>query len=457
MEKRLFSRWTSLWAVVVVFLSGCQETIPVGFDLLDDQSLGLVVENQFDISTKTVPGERVITHRQGVDSKTYLLGNLDDAIFGKTNPELYLSFLLGDIPPDFSAVKPDGLDSLVLLLQYDTTATYGHGAGLQEIDVFQLEDSLNVADTLYSDAVFKYNPVSIAKTTKWVSPNDSVTIIDYKTKKPVKQAPHLRIRLNDAFGRQLLSNLEANKTDAAFRQFFKGLRIVSKTADNKPMLYGLNLNNAALLSTNPFNKLVAYYKVPSADTTIQSTYQYLMYTATANTFQHLYQGSKVEESLKDSIASQQTSFVQAMGGVKTRIRIHDLNKMKGKLVNKAELECYVAEIPGTNGTFPEPPQLIIETKNREGKTILIPDIYQLVNNAVNFTPVFNGVLQKTTAVRKYTFSITNHVKIALRDSTYNPDMYLSILTESEVPYRVAIHGAKQNTYPVGVKITYTKE
>jgi hypothetical protein len=36
-------------------------------------------------------------------------------------------------------------------------------------------------------------------------------------------------------------------------------------------------------------------------------------------------------------------------------------------------------------------------------------------------------------------------------------MYLSILTESEVPYRVAIHGAKHNTYPVRIKITYTKE
>jgi hypothetical protein len=448
-----------MWMIclVAVCFSACQESIPVGFDLLDEQNLGIEVEKSFDISTKTILGERVVTHRPGVDSKTYLLGNLDDQVYGKITPELFVSFLLGDTPPDFSTVKPDGLDSLVLLLQYDTTATYGYTSGLQDIEVYRLEDSLFLADTIYSDASFAYGASPVARVTKKINPKDSVTIIDHKTKKPVKLGPHLRIRLNDDFGRELIGNLDANKSDAAFRKLFKGLRIVSKTAENKPMVYGLNLNNAALLSSNPFNKLVAYYKQPSADTTIQASYSYLMYSATANNFQHAYTGSQVQEAVQDSAFSQQISFVQAMGGAKTRIRIHDLDKMKGKLINKAVLECYVAETAQITGNYTAPPQLIIESRNREGKTILIPDIYQLLNSSTNFAQVFGGTLQNTTPVKKYTFSITNHIKIALKDSTYNPDMYLSILTESEVPNRVAIFGGKHNTYPVSLKITYTKE
>ncbi|MCE2789896.1 MAG: DUF4270 domain-containing protein [Saprospiraceae bacterium] len=457
MENGTFAgRW---WMVCLaaVWLASCQESIPVGFDLIDEQNLGIEVATEFDLSTRTIAGERVITHRPGVDSKTYILGNLNDQVYGIVEPSLYLSFLLGDTPPDFSTVKPDGLDSLVLILEYDTTATYGQKAGLQEIEVFPLVDSLYVNDTIYSDAVIESSMSPVAKITRWVSPKDSVNVTDYKTKKSERQAPQLRIRLDQEFGRQLLSNLEANKSDAALRKFFMGLKIVSRSADNKPMLYGLNLNNSALLSSNPLNKLIAYYQQPSGDTTIRATYQYLIYAATANTFQHQYQGSVLHTSLQDSTVSQQVSFVQPMGGAKTRIRIHDLDKMKGKLINKAVLECFVADIPGPVGNFSEPPQLILESKNRNGQTVLLPDIFQLINNNVNFVQVFGGTLEKTSPVKKYTFSITNHVKIALRDSTYNSDMLLSILTESEIPNRVAIHGGKHATYPVRLKITYTKE
>jgi len=447
----------SFSAFIVLYLAACQNSVPVGFELLDTERLDVTVADTFDLETATVAGKRVITYRPGVDSRTYLLGNLDDPLFGKVKSELYLSFLLNASPPDFSTVQQNGFDSLVLILQYDTLGAYGNATSQQKISVYELTDSISIRDTFYSDTSFRFKPQPLAVASKVIRMKDSVSVIDPLTKKTVKLAPHLRIRMNDDFGRAIIQNTTDTKTDALFSRFFRGVYITSETELNQPMMYGFNFSGAALSSQSELNKLRIYYKVPSGDSTLSRTYDFTINTATVNRFIHDISGSQAEASLNDALKAKDLTFLQAMGSVKTRVRINDLHKMKGKLINKATLDVYIADIAAGSGTYSPPAQIVAETRDDKGRSLLVPDISQLINNNVNFTNVFGGTIAAQGTVRKYTMNITNHVKTALRDTSYNADIYLNILTEAERPQRVVFYGSGHPTYPMKLKITYTKE
>jgi hypothetical protein len=441
----------------VLYLASCQEPVPVGFDLLDTERLDIIVADTFDLETSTVPGKRVITYRPGVDSRTYMLGSLDDPLFGKVRSELYLSFLLNATPPDFSTVQQNGFDSLVLILQYDTLAAYGSSSSQQKISVYELTDSISIRDTFYADTSFRFKPQPLAVASKVIRMKDSVSVINPLTKKTVKLAPHLRVRLNDEFGRAIIQNTTDTKTDVLFNKYFRGVYITSETELNQPMLYGFNLSGAALSAQSELNKLRMYYRVPSGDSTQNRTYDFLINTATVNRFIHDLSGSQAENSLNDPEKAKNLTFLQSMGGVKTVVRIKDLLKMKDKLINKATLDVYIADIPAGSGTYPPPLQIVAETRDKDGRSLLVPDISQLINSNVNFANVFGGSLATQGTLRKYTMNITNHVKAALRDPSYSSDIYLNILTEAERPQRVVFYGSDHPQYPMKLKITYTED
>jgi len=456
LQKFYFQQIWILIAALLIFNSGCQDPLTVGNDLLDDQRLNIEVIDSFDITSTTIPGERVVTHRPNVDSRLYFLGQMDDQVFGKTNAELIMKFQMGAVKPNYHTEVGIKFDSLVLTLQYDSTGIYGNPTGNQQIEVFQLENTYSDRDTFYSDVNFNVSSRSIASQTKSINIKDSVSITDHITKTAIKQAPHLRIKMNDDFGIGLISNEQAGKNDTAFNEYVKGFKIVSTPTDNKSFLYGFNLSNTALSAQGSLNKLTMFYSVPSGDTLIRKTYEYLVNFATINRFVHNTSGSQLGNTLKDSSLANQLTYLQPMGGAKTVLKIKDLNKLANKQINKAELIIYIAEPTGKEIYNSPPTQITAAYKLSDGKLALIPDIAQLVSTNTNFIPVFGGTLDNRGTVYKYTLNITNHIKIALKDKSHSPDIYLGILTESEVAQRALLYGAKNGTYPIKLRVTHTK-
>ncbi|MBK7634333.1 MAG: DUF4270 family protein [Saprospiraceae bacterium] len=136
LQKLYFQQIWILIAVLFILNSGCQDPLTVGNDLLDDQKINIGVIDSFDITTTTIPGERVVTHRPNVDSRLYYLGQMNDPLFGKTSAELFLKFQMGTVKPNYHTEVRLKFDSLVLTLQYDSTAIYGNTTGNQQIEVF---------------------------------------------------------------------------------------------------------------------------------------------------------------------------------------------------------------------------------------------------------------------------------------------------------------------------------
>jgi hypothetical protein len=453
--KNLVFRVVVLFIPLIVLLSsGCQDPILVGSDLLDDDKINIEVLTDFDLSTKTVTGERLITHNPVVNSSLYRLGEIkNDPVYGSVAAELFLKFKFNSTAPTYHTDDNVKFDSLVLVLAYDSTATYGNKTGIQEINMYQLESQFKTTDTFYSDTKLAHQSFPLVTKTTQIRPKDSVTITSHITGKSVKQVPQLRLRLRDNFGSELLTNENAAKTDTAFRSFMKGVYITSKSADNNPLLYGFNFSNASLSSTTPINKLILYY---TSKDTIKKEYEFLIDGATINSFLHDRKGSQLETFITTPTLGDSISFIHGIGGVKTAINFNNLSTIKGKLINKAELEIYVADIPTQNGIFKTPTQIVATRLNEKGEYIFIDDIAQSVRANSNFIPVFGGTLIKDSKGARYVINVTNHIKQASKDPDYRSEIFLSVITEAENPGRTALYGAKHSKFPVKLTVTYTK-
>ncbi|MGB4958848.1 MAG: DUF4270 family protein, partial [Saprospiraceae bacterium] len=205
-----------VWVVVLGMMTGCQDPLTVGSELLESERLNLEVISDLKLNSQTIAGTTVLTHRPEVDSRTYLLGQLNDNLFGKVNAELYMKFqMISAIKANYHLESSLKFDSLVLVLQYDSTATYANSSAAQQIDIFQLTAPYLSSGTYYSDTKLDIGSSPIASTTTTIRPQDSVSYVDHVTRTLVTKAPQLRIRLNDAFGKDLIGNEEAAKSDTS--------------------------------------------------------------------------------------------------------------------------------------------------------------------------------------------------------------------------------------------------
>jgi hypothetical protein len=454
MGKNLYNGISLVMVLSLLFAFGCQESIIVGSDLLDDEKLNLAFNDTLSLSSKTIVGERVATYRPNINSKTYTLGQLNDNLFGKLTSELILTNQMsGTTKANYHLITESvRFDSLVLVLKYDTLGTYGAYNSVHHIKVHQLKNTYLANDTIYSDRLFEFEPMPLYDGFKEIDVNDTIVLKDHLTQTFIKQAPQLRLRLNDNFGKLIFNDSMAAQSDTSFTNLFKGL-IIKSIPVSGSSIYGFDFTSENLNTGNAQNKLIMYYTVGD---TMRKEYQYFITTATANKITHDITGSQVDDFIKNPIKGDSITFIQGMGGSKTVISFDDLTFLEDKFINKVEMDIFVSEIGVLNSLYRAPIQLLASRKNAAGSLELIPDLAQLVNNGIPFGSIFGGVLNSDNLVKKYTINITNHIKRALRDKTYNSDLYIGILNEAETPRRAVFYGAKHSTYPMKLRVTYTK-
>lgn len=443
-----------IWTFIIfaLLVSSCQDPILVGGDFLENEKLIIGSTGGTKLSTQTLVGDSVATYNPKIDSRTYLLGGLNDQVFGKISAELYMKFAMKTTKPNYQDETNLRFDSLVLVMQYDTLGTYGNKSGLQDIKIYQLDEDIDGLDTFYSNHQFKYLPATIGQKSQWINPKDSVKIIDHLTGKNVTLAPQLRIKLNDDFGKSLILNNQAGTNDTVFGEFLKGIYITSTSPTNEPFLYGVNLSNDAIYAGS--SKLVMYYTVKD---TVEKVYEYYINSATIGHYTHDKKGSQAEAFISNPSWGDSLTFLQGLGGVKTVVKFSDLQKLDSVIINKAELEFYVANTSTISGYYPVPPQLIATRKNDSGNFVFIDDNAYVLSSSSSSLIAFGGQPDASGSVTKYTMNITNHIRKAIQTSSFNSDIYFNVFTESENPKRVILYGANHSTYPLKLNIIYTKK
>lgn len=318
-------------AVIIVLFGACDHGLSsIGLGLN-----GHLVGTTF---TDTVTVEAYSFLEDTINTKNLsanLVGEIHDPVFGDNRATIYSQFSLSGSSVNFG--NNPTIDSVVLTMQL--ASYYGDTTSKVAIRIYELEEALSKDNKYYQNSTLAHssNALNYSMTSYPIYPTSEV-IVDTGA-----YSPHIRIRLSNAFGQYLLDHQSEMHSANAFKDFFKGLCITATghTGNTGYMLL-TNLNSS-------LSGIVLYYhndRKASAKYTFPCNSNCVRF----NNYTHDYNASTNNNFSQEVLAGQQEIgkqqlFLQATGGVKTRITFPYLEKFiepfkaQGSriVVNRAEL------------------------------------------------------------------------------------------------------------------------
>lgn len=443
-----------LLAVICISLNACKDPGLVGVDVQPDvDKFAVQYSNHFNIISWTKKQDSIRS-----DETNYnLLGTYIDPVFGKSEASFMCQFLLSTEAPDFTQTRTNTLgvsatyeptiDSVVLSMVYQGSyGDVGKSNGLQRVKVYELTKGIAIADTSYSSKKAEsYYASAVPIATYAFSPHPYTRV----TVSGVKRVPQLRIKLDkDFFGKKIMGLLSSGGKDsladnAKFLTYFKGLYI---TTDNS---FQQN-NQGAILYFNMLNadsRITAYYH---NDTIVKhSSFDYDISSSSCariNLFKHDYSfAPTINAQLTDSTLGQSSIYVQAMSGLKSKIKLPFLDSLSvlGPIaINKAEI---IFKVEPFDAKFVPNPQLVLYKDSLGLK--YTPDVSQNSNFDGNY---YGGVYDETN--KQYRFNIARYVQLVIDRKIKDNGLYVSTFSDGISANRVQLQGGKN----IQFNLTYTK-
>jgi hypothetical protein len=435
-----------------IFFSSCNDPSIIGASLLDDDLINVKYVDTSTLIMRTIKVDSVRTYTPASPLFNYILGDLNDPIFGETQSSLYTQFNVGfnNAVPSSSLV--DGIiDSAVLVLRYNESGFYGEASSLHTLTVHEVTEDLGIKDTLYSNMGFSFDASPIGEI-QFIPKMDSITLVPHgEPDTTIQFGPQIRVPISDIFARQMLdTSLWVN--DTIFADRFKGLHIQSNSSGGS--FFGTDLSAAS--NESELNRLMVYV----TDDTLSFDIQFDLRGIRTTEFIHDYSGSIVESFIENEEMGDSLIFIQGMSGVEFEMDLSYIRDFKDVLINKVELEYVTAEIMEDDTSIYEPiDNIMLSRINDEGNIVLIEDAGFAINN-LNLEALFGGFLEDEFIdgfmVRKYTMNITAEVLSILADETRGTNLIISPFIKSERPNRSVIFGPMHSTYPARLKITFTE-
>ena len=433
-------------------LGGCGKETEVGSGLLGSEDLNLVTESNVLITARVI-NPPTLTGYFNTIVTTQLLGQTESPIFGKVESSLYsqLNLVGNNIPVYRDAV----LDSMILTLALVPDQSYGEPFARHTIEVFRVTEDLNES-IYFTDRTFAYdpNPIGVLRDFN-IADGDSVAVYDPEIRDTVIVRNVIRILLDNRLGGRIMADSVANRSSAAFREFFKGLYIRSTTSNS--ML-------RVTIANDIFANSVGIYYTEEAGTGRSRRYDYYLSNSRPEfhvfsiNHVHDYSDALVTSAIDNPEAESDILYIQGLSGVNTVLNLEDAKKLKGNFVNYAELELTVAgEVLADSISFPVARQITLQTLNENGRLSEITDALNGRAAGSQRDIVFGGNLRYNSDTGKhfYKLNVTSYIKDLLRDQAPS-DLYLTLLNSLDNPQQTAIYGNKHPVYPIKLRITYTK-
>jgi hypothetical protein len=444
-----------LISFIIIFTLGCliiscNDDVNVGSSLIGDQPIEADFNDQLEITAKTVePQSRFIGYRNRTDYNRapYLLGALDDPNFGKTSSTVFVTPRIDneDIP-DF---KISMIDSVVMVIPYDTSGIYGDASAMHHISVYRLQDipDLESIDTLYTDTCIEYEDIPIVEIDIVPAPFDSLDIYSPLTDTLLKVVPQLRLRLDNNLWQSVLSDtLNTIGTQSLINQI-KGYAITSEPTSSS--MYGVNLLSTGVAGIEVFytDSISSVYSLDLATTSLTSTSRSET-SIKHSCFESNYSGSEVERTLGDSLA--QFNYLQGMEGFNVEYDLSSVIDIQNVFINYAVLEIYLLE----DADSPID-QLLCTFVDSLGVVKNIADFDIPGTRATYFDGALKEVEENGMTLKKYEIIVTNQVIDIRNGKIKSPYVYLSPFGRG-LPRHSILYSPNEPNYPAKLKLITTK-
>lgn len=438
--------------ILLVSATSCKKaTDEVGVDFLPKgNSFGSVVTDTFDIVTYTIPEDSI-----KIDSlSSNLFGAISDNAFGTSVASLYTQILLREINVDFGSNPV--IDSVVLSLARDIDiAPYGKKDASIDVDIYRMEEIIKKENKYYSnyvpaigDKIGSWSGSVYNSDTAWFEEDGT---LKYKTNT-------LRIPLDNAFGTDFFTNGQFGSNEV-FLNYLNGIALI-------PNPTGLGSDDGAIVAIDKFSddsKLVIYYNGG-----LRKEFEINSESQNISTYQITNQHNNITTQFNNPGMHYNETYVQSMGGCKTRIEIPDLFDLvkdgNGVVINEAKL-TFTVQSNSLSTQFPAPSRLLLlQPAESDGSNAFIIDLIDVLfprsQAWVGFTN-YGGSYNEDEGT--YSFGINRHVQSLL--DTYlnsgednNRGFYLIIPSDNPMtPSRLVLNTDNSSGVKnIRLKVTYTK-
>ncbi len=423
----------------------CSDDSNIGSELLNNESLNLEFVDISPLPMSTVTEDPVPLFIIGdfgtSDLSTYPLGSVDEPIFGSNQTTIFMDIHKSVGTPEFDGKT---LDSIVLLLPYDTLGTYGNLDASHLIEVFELTEGFEEdVDTFFSNTSFAYEPVAIGSVDLVPNTRDSVFAYAPTEDSIIGYLPHLRIKLDDAFAMAFFEENDGVVDDTTFIKENFGFAIRSTPSDNS--FFGLNLANSSLNQ----RELAVYYS--EVDSAIRYDFPVAVnrsYFADID-----YSGSDIETALTDPAIGDSLLYVQGMEGVNIKIDLSALDDLSDVSLNVAELEFFVAELGEDNlDLYPPIDAFYLAYEDEDGDRVFIEDYVE----SLSISNFFGGTLEDdTNGLKKYTLGVTSHVLDIISGEIASKELFLVPVRREQEVNRTILYGPNHSQYPAKLRLVIT--
>ncbi|MCO6477471.1 MAG: DUF4270 family protein [Phaeodactylibacter sp.] len=436
---------------VILYFSSCSDPTLVGAGLLEDDRADVGFSDTLSISARPVTRDSIRTYSPFTSSQlpTYLFGSLNDPLFGRSTASIYAQVYPENNSPNFG--ENTVVDSIVLVLPYDIERFYAKTAGeVFGIDVYQLAEAPLEDNDYFSNQELEVAPMPIGSALVTVSV-DSLEFTDYEgTDTVTVKIPHCRIPVDDAIA-SLLVGLESDvyESDSLFFDAFEGIHLRPGT-ENEGMLSFDLLSEHAGIYLYYRDSLAGKPKRFLYDFDIQPTVRFV-------NFQHNYEGAPVAAFLEEPKLGDSLVFIQGMTGLEARLEIPNVTALQGLVVNKAELEVYVASLEEDEPGFEPIQQLILNAPDSYGELFVVEDIALIQAQRRNLQDFFGGTPQTGAngAPTLYRMNITAHIQ-GIIDGERENVLYIAPLEKARTAARTILYGPGHPQYGIKLKLAFTK-
>ncbi|MBR9921829.1 MAG: DUF4270 domain-containing protein [Bacteroidetes bacterium] len=431
--------------ILALALFSCSKSTIVGSDLLDQDQVNLGFSDTFTLSGYTVVNDSVRTYDPDFAEQLigYLVGQMDDPVFGQTTAKINAEFRPGTEDPDFENAV---LDSVVLVLPYYNISKYGDTLEFYGLDVFMLDERMDRSENIFSNREFQVAEM-IGSVPQFV-PNysDSITIQAHGggADDTFDLPPQLRITLSESFGNELLNlPVETYEDDSLFLDAIPGIQLSPNTINE-----GLNAFN---LRTNSNAGIFVYYHVDDEYDIYQMPFTSL--AARMVNFEHDYTGSVVEDFLNDPEKGDSLLFLQGMSGATFELEIPNTEFLKDKVINRAELEFTAVTLPEDIMSPYEPVIQMIASEVTDTGLVIIQDVvFGLERGDLDI--LFGGRIEDDTEPAKYRLNLSAHLR-RMSLGEVSDKIQITVLARPELANRVVLAGPGHSVSPAILKVNFT--
>ncbi len=317
--------------VILTIFSACKKDNGFGSNLLPGETLlDLIYDEDVSMTTSSKFEDPLRTDRILYN----FLGFIDHPIYGKTTASSATQFGLPDeLDLDLG---PFTVKQVEMFLFYDNY--FGDTTVPVSFSVHTLNSVMDVSRTYKSNYTPSFNSVPLGEVTNYLlTPNTPQLLRDNDT---LKAKGFVKFPVDKAFGESVRDLLQTGliTNDTLFNNRFPGIYIQANPSQLGKTMIQLDLTN---LSAGVYIHLVdkkgedQIFMLPFATSDFTHT-----------TLLHEYSGTRVESAVQSGEnPTDEKLFIQSQAGVKTEVKFNNIEKFKGKLINKAVLEVYEVEKP----------------------------------------------------------------------------------------------------------------